>query len=44
MVHIYKSNLFVYIMYGGMALPLPILLGKEPSNPIRVPLMTPHQT
>jgi len=34
----------MYIMYGGMVSPPPIMLGKEPSNPIRVPLMTPHQT
>jgi hypothetical protein len=44
MVHIYKSNLFVYIMYGGMVSPMPIMLSKEPSNHVGVPLMTPHQT
>jgi len=43
MVHIYKSNLFVYIIYSGMVSPLPIMLGKEQSNSVRVPLMTPHQ-
>jgi hypothetical protein len=42
MVHIYKSNLYVYIIYGGMVSPPPIMLGKELSNPVRVPLMTPH--
>jgi hypothetical protein len=44
MVHIYKSNLSMYIIYGGMVSPLPIMLGNEPSNHVRVPLMTPHQT
>jgi len=44
MVHIYKSNIYVYIMYNAMVSPLPIMLGKEPSNLVRVPLMTPYQT
>jgi hypothetical protein len=28
----------MYIMYGGMVSPPPIMLGKEPSNLVRVPL------
>jgi hypothetical protein len=37
MVQIYKSNLSVYILYGGMVSPLPIMLGKEQNNIVKVP-------
>jgi hypothetical protein len=32
----------MYIMYDGMVSPPPIMLGKEPTNLLRVPLMTLH--